>query len=613
MENRESRKIVAEQCASYWNSRAFALTSLSLLTLFISWPYLLAGFSGDDVIFLNILEQDPLPFSRWLGMWSISASDWNFLDYVWWKDWTSSSGSGFFWRPIPSLVFEGFVSVFGDNPFPLHLFLILIHAGVGASLFLFVRRLTGRHWLALVAGVFFVTCEDHSILIGWITAFTGPLAVLFTVLALLAHVSWLQSRKPTSIAGSILFLSLAMACKESASVSPLIIMLLTFFMPNGSSEEYDIGKPIRERLRRFVNDPWSWVPAVVLLGVYLTTYRSMGLGTVSSLMYVSPFADPIKYLSHLVLHLPIMWLGTLSPVSPFLLMFVPSMLWIAAVLGTILLFFWFFALRSYKNKPLILWAGISYMAALLPEMAADASERGLYMAMIPASILLAMILLSIKPLAKRMSPMLPALNIRIFGWLSLWLILAPGIILSLAMPWAYLPGLNGPEEEIRTALPHIEEHHPKQIIILNTSGFMLTIYAYDIFNYMSEKPQDVWVLSSANGVFSLEKTGDSSLIIRTDRSGWLNNMFARLIRTKQLLEPNAQYQTSVFTATLTRLTKSKRDVLEVRFDFEQSLDYAGYLFLRWNGHAFDPVDFTKLKTGDTLGLADTSDLMKSMF
>ncbi|MFH1699186.1 MAG: hypothetical protein ABIE07_01250 [Candidatus Zixiibacteriota bacterium] len=613
-EKQEYYQLAEGQSISYWNSRVFAMILISLLAFILNWPYLLAGFSGDDVIFLNILKQDPLPFSRRLGMWSISASDWNFLDNVWWKDWTSSGG-GFFWRPIPSLIFEGFVGVFGKNSFPLHILLILIHTGVGVTLYLFVRKLTRHHWLALAAGVFFITCEDHSILLGWITAFTGPLAVLFTVLALLAHVYWLQHRRPLVVATSLLMLLFAMACKESASVSPLIIMSFTFFMPTGTLENNRTDYSLLQRFKRFVRDPWSWAPAMIMLVIYLIVYKSLGLGTIGSLMYVSPFADPIGYISNLVTNLPIMWLGTFSPISPFLLMFAPSVLWIAAVLGTVFLVIWAFALWPFKKMPLVQWAILAYMVSLLPELATTASERGLYFAMIPASILLAMILLTIRPLAQRINPFLPAMNrhTRIVGWMTMWIILIPGTLLSLAMPWAYLPGLDGPEQEIRTALPHIEEHKPEHIIVLNTSGFMLTIYAYDIFNYVSEGPQDVWVLSSGNGVYSMEKTGDSSIVIRTDRSGWLDNMFARVIRTKSRLKLEDQYQTPLFAATLQKLTKSKRDVLEVQFDFDQSLDYSGYLFLKWNGEVFEPVEFENLLTGDTLGLADTSDLLKSMF
>jgi hypothetical protein len=298
-----------------------------------------------------------------------------------------------------------------------------------------------------------------------------------------------------------------------------------------------------------------------------------------------------------------------------MLLFAPSMMWIAALLGAVLLMIWILALRSFRNRPLIVWAGLAFLIALLPEMAADASERGLYLAMAPASVLLALILLTIGPIARRLSSEPPEVGrySRVVGWLTLWIILIPGTLLSLTMPWAHLPSLVKPEKEIRTALPHVVSHEQEHVLVLNTSGFMLTIYTYDVLNYLIDEPLDVWVLSSANGVFSAEKVGDSSLVIRTDRSGWLSNMFAGLIRTKADLNEGSRFETAVFTATLSKLTKSATDVLEVRFDFTEPLDFGGYLFLRWNGQAFEPVDFAEISVGERLDLADTSDLMKSLF
>ena len=155
--------------------------------------------------------------------------------------------------------------------------------------------------------------------------------------------------------------------------------------------------------------------------------------------------------------------------------------------------------------------------------------------------------------------------------------------------------------------------HDEHDVLLNTSSLMLTVYTWDIINYISDEPQNVWTLSSGNGVYSLERVGDSSFVIRTDRSGWLNNFFARLLRTKSTLTPGRTYQTPVFSATLIELTKSGRDALAVRFDFNLPLDDPAYLFLRWNGEAFEPVNIIGFKIGEKLELADTSDLWNMMY
>lgn len=199
------------------------------------------------------------------------------------------------------------------------------------------------------------------------------------------------------------------------------------------------------------------------------------------------------------------------------------------------------------------------------------------------------------------------------GWFAVAGILIPGVLLSAAMPWIFLPGMEKCERELGAVLPCIERHRPEHVLILNTSGFLLTLYAYDTLNHLSEQPQDSWILSSANGVFTLVRIGEASFVIRTDRAGWLDNIFARILRTGRKLKVGRRYETAVFTATLIELTRSGRDVLAVRFDLYRPLDDPGWLFLMWNGEAFEPLDLAALPKGERVKLADTSDLWKAMY
>jgi hypothetical protein len=253
--------------------------------------------------------------------------------------------------------------------------------------------------------------------------------------------------------------------------------------------------------------------------------------------------------------------------------------------------------------------------ALLPQMAADASERALYFPMVPAAILLAVVTMTIKPVARRLRNIEP-INFhwtRFMGWIAVMVVLIPGILFSGALPWSYMPSFSKTENELRTGLPHIEGGKPQHVVILNTSGFMNTIYTWDVLNYIADQPLDVWTLSSANGLFSMEKVSDSSFIIRTDRSGWLDNMFARLFRTRARLKEGRRYETPLFFATLIKLTKSKRDVIAVRFDFKKSLVNSEVFLLQWDGATFRPVNFSTIEIGQKIKLADTSDIWKSMF
>ena len=93
--------------------------------------------------------------------------------------WFEGGDLGVFWRPVPSLVFEASVRLFGERALPLHLLSIIVHALVGVTLFLLVRRFTHRPLVAFLAGLFFLSCEDHTMTVGWIATFTD---VLWTAL-----------------------------------------------------------------------------------------------------------------------------------------------------------------------------------------------------------------------------------------------------------------------------------------------------------------------------------------------------------------------------------------------------------------------------------------------
>lgn len=593
-----------------WRRPAFALVLLPLLAMVFNWPYLTAGFSGDDLMFLNVLEQDPLPFSRWRGIWSMN--DLPFMDHLWWKDWKDPGESGVFWRPIPSLVIECSIRLFGKCAFPLHLLSVLLHGGVSVGLYMLVRNLTGRHGWALLAGLFFVACEDHSMAVGWIAAFPDLPCVFFILLSFLCHVHWLRERRAAALIGSLAALAVAMACKETAAVAPAALVLLTFFAPFGSAKFDFAWRKLRDRILRVIRDPLSWLPSILVLAAYLGLYRAMGLGSINTLVYISPLADPVEYLTHMVPNLPVFWLGTFSPVPPFITMMLPRALPILAVLGLLIFLAWLAALWPFRHRSLILWALITYLAALLPQLGTDASERGLYLPMIPASILMAGVAITIGPLVRRIDPrpILPSCWTRFMGWTAMLGVLIPGALLSALMPWLYLPGFCKPERELRTALPILEQRQPEHVLILNTSGFLLTIYTWDTLNFLSDRPQDVWILSSAHGVFKLERTGNSSFEIRTDRSGWLDNFFARIFRTEPRLREGRRYETALFSATLKELNKAGTDVLAVRFELNRPLDHPGWLFLRWTGESFAPLDIKQLSIGETTELADTSDLWK---
>ncbi len=126
----------------HWpKSNAAAVLCLVLVSLAFNWFYLLGGFQADEFFFLNSLRQDPLPFSRWLGLWSVEEI--SSISNIWWFE---GGDLGVFWRPVPSLIFEGSIRLFGERALPLHLFAIIAHGLVAGALFLLVQSARCSSW-----------------------------------------------------------------------------------------------------------------------------------------------------------------------------------------------------------------------------------------------------------------------------------------------------------------------------------------------------------------------------------------------------------------------------------------------------------------------------------
>ncbi len=592
------------------------LVLLVLVSLAVNWYYLTSGFLGEDFIFLNMLREEPLPSARLLGFWS--KADYPALTSIWWFE---GQGTTPFWRPLPSLVFEASVRLFGERAFPLHLLSLLLHGLVGGTLFVLVRRVTGRALLAFLAGLFFLSCEDHSMGVGWISTMTDLLSLLFVNLSLIAHAVWLQKRKPRHLVASLLALLPALLSKESAVVAPLAIGWMTLLMPRGRNRLLSTTpglSPVGAAGRGFASDWISWCPALVVLVVYLGLYKLLGFGGFTSGLYVDPLADPIRYLGHLLGHLPVMWLATLSPVPPSLAMFFPSTIPFLALAGVVAFGLWIGGLWWMRRSALVFWALGFYLLALLPQMATDASERGLYFPALGSSILLALLVMQIGPIARRMSASCASRFTRGAGWAALVWVLIPGILLSATMPFSYVSSFARPEEEAASIIPHVKERVPDQLIVLNTSGPMQTFYLHPMVQFHAGPTRDggaldVRVLSSMNGIVSVERSDERSFVLRTDRKGWLTNIFAGILRPREPPKPHTVFERDALTATFLEVTQDGQDVLAVGFEMDRLLDDPRILFIQWDGETFRPIDLAALAVADVALLADTSDVWGSMW
>jgi hypothetical protein len=567
------------------------------VSLGLNWPYLDSGFTADEIVIIHTMQQKPLPYSRWQGAWSGDASDMSWFGNPWWAE---PGAIGSFFRPIPTLVMEASLGIFGYEAFPLHLLAVLLHGAIGFLVFLFLKNLTWRRALPLLAGLVYVICEDHSMSVGFISFITDILCVFFIGLSLIFHLSWLKRRRAASLIGALLTMIAAFGCKETAAVGPLALILTSFFFAKGEEDEIST---LRTKLSIFLRNPLSWTPALGIMIIFLGLYKGLNLGGMNNLSYIDPVSNPILYAGHLVVHLPVMWLAALSPILPSILLFESKLLLPLAGLGLMFFVVFLAALRHLWKRTLVIWAFLLFHMALLPQLGTDAGERLLYFPFVFFSVIIASLIMEIPLLARQFNhDALGAPRIaRIFGWYLLIGVVVLGLLISAATPFTYVKYSRNYLDRLSTAATHVSESD-EQIIILNAPDFFALLMTDTLMEQEAGRSLDTYILSAHNAKVSIERTGERSFIITMDKKGWLTNFLAEAFRSQPKLEKGRIYRGSLFDATLLELTEDQTEVLSVQFDWHRPLKSPNMLFLYWNGTSFQPLDMESLPIAEQVRL-----------
>jgi hypothetical protein len=177
----------------------------------------------------------------------------------------------------------------------------------------------------------------------------------------------------------------------------------------------------------------------------------------------------------------------------------------------------------------------------------------------------------------------------------------------------YVPSFDRPNRDAESILPHVEATGCDHVVVLNTPGLFHTFFLGPIVEFEVERSIDVHVLSSMNGVMSVERVGDRSFVLRADRNGWLTNPFAGMLRSPRPPRPGRVYEKGLFKVTLLQMSPQGRDLRAVRFDMNRPLDDPDVLFIQWDGQTFRPIDLAGLHLKQKVTLADTSDVWASMW
>jgi len=131
-----------------------------------------------------------------------------------------------FWSPLLWISYMFDSTLLAPEPWAFHLTNVLFHSLNAALLFLFLRRMTGKMWLSLIAAAFWALHPLRVESVAWITERKDVLSTFFMFLALHAYVSFSRSRSKAQYAPILLFMVAGLLVKPMLVTLPVLLLLL---------------------------------------------------------------------------------------------------------------------------------------------------------------------------------------------------------------------------------------------------------------------------------------------------------------------------------------------------------------------------------------------------
>ncbi len=233
----------------YWK-----LLTIFLATLIIYFPSLFVFYTNDDFFLLKIAKADT--FSQFI----------NFFNLI-----KGPDGLGMY-RPLTTQVYYSFAwKIFNLNPLGLHVISFLVFFAVIYLVYKLGIDLLNKKKIALVASFLYATSATHFGHLYYLATFQELGMTLFVLLSCL---SFIKGKKNITI----LFFALGLMSKETAVITPLLLMAVYFYRLRRGTKVGSISVLIH-----------TLVPLFIIFGVYLG-FRIFSYGFAAGDSYIWDFS-----------------------------------------------------------------------------------------------------------------------------------------------------------------------------------------------------------------------------------------------------------------------------------------------------------------------------------
>ncbi len=574
------------------------------LAVALTLPSLCAGWAADDHHQrLRLLGRSPvlgLDDSQWdvfrfTGDAEVNA---RMMDIGVWPWWTQPDLKAAFFRPLTVATHWLDYKAWPNCPAIMHAQSLIWFAILSVAVLRLYRRMMGPVFGAALAALLYAIDDARAVPAAWLANRNALLAILFGVLALIAHDRWRRDGwKLGALAGPILLLLGLLSKEAGISICGYLFAYALWIDP---------AKP-RSRFG-------ALVPYALVAIIWRITWVNLGYGMSPGMdLYIDPAGEPLRFLGTVLERGPAMLLGQffIPPSDIYLLLLDQNLTTAFAMVagGLLLIIGWVMAKRLEWTAETRFWA-TGMMLAVIPVCAVFSGDRLLGFIGLGAFALLARLF---EPLfcesaarpGKRPRWWRPTTKSVVVVLAGIHFVLAPVVLaLRSAMPM-------GPPSLVRS----FEINGLFDVDLSGKSVVVVTAPIPMFTGFLAERRALAGKSIPAHTRVLAPYQSESVVVIRTDSNtlvirpaqGFLAMALDRLARgASNPMERGHQVKLTGMTATITALTEGARPA-EVSFRFDVPLEDPSLVWFYWNDGSYarftppavgEQTDLGRLKKGE---------------
>lgn len=472
-----------------------------------------------------------------------------------------------FFRPLSSLTHLLDGRLWPETPWLMQLHTLLWYALLLGAVAAVYRRFLGAPAVAALALLLYALDDTRTGTLSWLSNRNAVVAVLFGLLALMAHDRWRREAwRPGAVLGPLALGAALLSGEIALGVCGYLAAHAIFV---------DVDRSPRRRLLALL--PYA---AVVL--VWRVAYRHLGHGAMGSDLYHDPLAEPATLPAILLYHLPALLMGQLGgPPAETWMLGAPrpgSLLALAVLeLGTVALvlcpLLWRDRAARFFGAGTLLSAGAA--ACGLP------ADRMLTLVAVGAMALLGQSLAAWAEAPRRSLAAGLLLSVLAVRHLVVAPLLVPLRSRSMAL---YAAALDRAE----ASLPDRADLADKTVVLVNPPITMQASYI-QVMRARSQKARPGRLLWLATATSDLQISRPTEGTVRVvPAAGFQSTLLDRLYRgLRRPMAPGERVPLGDVTARVAAVGPDGR-VQAAEFDFGAGIGSGRYLFYRWQRGVYVP-------------------------